>query len=265
MVEGRDGNFVEGLARGLSILESFDRNNASMTLSQVARRTGMSPAAARRGLHTLASLGYIRQVDRNFVLSARILTLASAYLQAAGSDDLLLPELRRIVGTFGAAASIAVLHGTDILYVAHYSEERSRRIVASVGTHYPAHATSMGKVLIAALGAEQLDAYLEHADFRPLTDRTIDNADDLKRVIAECRKNGYATAVDELDYGITSLAVPIRNAQGRVLAAINCSGYSGRVTAERLVAERLEDLIGSANRIGRILDANPALAQSFHL
>ena len=176
-----------------------------------------------------------------------------------------MPELRRIVGTFGAAASIAVLYGTDILYVAHYSEERSRRIVASVGTYYPAHATSLGKVLLAALTEDQFEAYLGRAELRPLTDCTINNADDLKRIIGECRKNGYATSVDELDYGITSLAVPIRNAQGRVLAAINCSGYSGRVTAERLVAERLEDLIGSANRIGRVLDANPALAHSLHL
>lgn len=262
-MEAKGGEFVEGLARGLSILESFDRTNAEMTLSEVARRTGMSPAAARRSLHTLARLGYVRQVERRFVLSARMLGLASAYLRAAGTDDLLLPELHRLVGRFGDASSVAVLDRTNILYVAHYSEQRARRIIASVGISYPAHATSLGKVLLARLSPERLRDYGAQAEFRRLTDRTISDMATLEHALAEVRSRGYATSVDELDYGITSLAVPVRRADDQVVAAVNCSGYSGRVTDAMLVAERLEELRLAALRIGRVLDSHPALAHSF--
>jgi IclR family transcriptional regulator, pca regulon regulatory protein len=261
--EPRDGEFVEGLARGLSILESFDRTHAAMTLSEVARRTGVSPAAARRSLHTLVRLGYVRQLERRFVLSARMLALASAYLRAAGADELLLPELRRLVGRFGDASSVAVLDGTEVLYVAHHSEQRARRIMASVGITYPAHATSLGKVLLACLSPDRVSAYVAAANFRPLTDRTITDGKALAAALDEFRARGYATSVDELDYGVTSIAVPIRRADGQVVAAVNSSGYSGRITAEALVDERLEELRLASLRIGQMLDAHPALAQSF--
>lgn len=258
----KSGDFVEGLAKGLSVLEAFDRTRPEMTLSEVARATGMSPAAARRSLHTLVALGYMRQMQRKFVLSARVLKLASSYLDAANIEDLLLPELRRLVGSFGDAASVAVLEGNDILYVAHYSEQRASRMSASVGTVYPAYATSLGKVLLASLDQDALGEYLERVKLRPLTDSTISDTALLRATIEKARSDGFATARDELDYGITSLSVPVRDRAGRTVAAINSSGYTGRVTTDEIVALRLESLRDAAGRVGRTLDGYPPLLHS---
>ncbi|WP_099865554.1 IclR family transcriptional regulator domain-containing protein [Pararhizobium haloflavum] len=259
----KSGDFVEGLAKGLSVLEVFDRARPEMTLSEVARATGMSPAAARRSLHTLVTLGYMRQVQRKFVLSARVLKLAASYLDAANIEELLLPELRRLVGSFGDAASVAVLEGDDVLYVAHYSEQRASRMIASVGTVYPAYATSLGKVLLASLSREALAAYLDRVVLRPLTDRTICDNALLRETVDTARTDGFATARDELDYGITSLSVPVRDRLGRTVAAINSSGYTGRLTIDEIVARRLDGLRTAAARIGRTLDSYPPLLNSF--
>lgn len=257
------GDFVEGLARGLSVLEAFDEAHAEMTLSEVAARAGMSPAAARRSLHTLVRLGYVRKVQRKFVLSVRVLALGSSYLRATSCEELLLPELQRLVAKFGDAASVAALDGTSILYVAHYSEQRASRLIATVGTTYPAYATSLGKVLLAGLEPEQLDACLARMEFRRLTDATVRDKPTLERWIGECRARGYATSADELDYGITSIAVPVRDVHGDVVAAINSSGYSGRVSVQSLTEERLEDLRQSAMVISRLLESHPVLMHSF--
>lgn len=259
----KDGDFVEGLAKGLSVLEAFDRDHPEMTLSQVSQRTGMSPAAARRSLHTLTTLGYIRRIERRFVLSARVLALGSAYLDAANVEQLLLPELRRLVHKFGDSASIAVLDGENILYVAHYSEQRASRKIASVGTTYPAYATSLGKVLLAGLDEESFTQYLDTVKLKPLTDQTVSDRETLSKWIATCRSRGYATSSDELDYGITSLAVPVRVRSGQVVAALNSSGYTGRISTEQIVDQRLESLRHSAIQLSRVLESFPPLLNSF--
>lgn len=125
-----DREIVTGLVRGLAVLTSFDQSHSEMTLSEVARRAGLTAATARRSLHTLESLGYVRLVGRRFLLSAQVLAIGSAYLQAAQVDDVLMPELRRIVHLFGDAASVSLLSGKDILYIAHYSEQRAVRAMA---------------------------------------------------------------------------------------------------------------------------------------
>ena len=258
----RRGDFVEALAKGLSVIEAFSDEHPAMTLSDVARRTGMSPATARRSLHTLVALGYVRQVDRRFVLGARVLTLGAAYLKAAHIEEVVQPELRRIVGRFGDAASVAVLDGTDILYIAHYSEQRAARMVASVGVTYPAYATSLGRVLLSGLAPAELDAFLAGITPRALTDRTITDKDRLRVIVEHARRQTYTTAVDELDYGITALAVPIKDPAGRVIAALNSSGYTGRLDVATMVGERLDALHQSAAAISQAIRRHPALAAS---
>jgi IclR family pca regulon transcriptional regulator len=255
-------DFVGGLAKGLAVIESFDAGRAEMTLSEVARRAGITPAAARRSLHTLKALGYVRQVEKRFLLSTRVLLLGAAYLRAAHVEELLLPELRRLVGRFGDAASVSVLEGGDILYVAHHSEQRANRIFAGVGVTYPAYPTSMGRVLLAGLPPHAFDAYLGQARLERLTDHTVTDRAALRDIIARVRADGYATACDELDYGIAALAVPIRDAAGNVLAALNSSGYSGRVKVADMIAERLSELRESAARMSQALARHPALARS---
>lgn len=260
--DAKRSDYVDALARGLAVIEAFGRATPEMTLSEVAQITGMSPATARRNLHTLEELGFVKRHNKRFLLAPRILTLGSAYLQAANVDEAVMPELRRIVTLFGDAASMATLEGTEILYIAHFSELRAARRTASVGVTYPAYATSMGRILLAALPPADLAAYWR--EFRPakLTDVTVTDRNELTAIIEEARRAGYTVAVDQLDYGITSLSVPVKNEAGRVVAAINTSGYSPRLDAKTLVEERLAELQVSASRIAHLLARYPGLAHS---
>jgi IclR family pca regulon transcriptional regulator len=258
-----DKEFVEALARGLAVIECFDETHPQLSLSEVARRASLTPATARRNLHTLVALGYLRKVDNQFLLSARVLALGSGYLRAAHVDDALMPELRRIVGLFGDAASVAVLTGEDVLYVAHVSEQRGVRPVARIGVTYPAHATSLGRVLLAGLAPAALDRFLAAATIEKLTEATCTDRAQLRRLIVAARERGYATAVDQLAYGVTSLAVPIHGPRGEVVAALNSSGYTGRLSIETMIEQRLEELRAAARRIAQMLQRYPALYHSF--
>ena len=255
----RPAEFVEALSKGLLILESFGSEHPEMTLSEVARRVGLSPAAARRSLITLMAMGYVGQTNKRFHLRPKVMSLGSAFYFSARVDEVLQPELRHLVGRFGDASSIATLEGHEVLYIAHYSEQRARRPTAVVGARYPAHATSLGRVLLAGLPDAAFDCYLR--EFKPvaLTKKTVIDRAQIKAIVEEVREANYSTTVDQLDYGITAIAVPIRGASGRTIAALNSSGYSGMLTAEELVANRLQELRLSAGRIAQTLSRYPVL------
>mgnify|MGYP000489128967 CR=1 FL=1 len=255
----RPAEFVEALANGLAILEAFDAGHPEMTLSEVARRVSLSPATARRSLITLAELGYVGQRGKRFHLKPRIMALGSAFYFAARIDELLQPDLRELVNRFGDASSVGALDGCDVIYVAHVSVQRARRAAAVVGARYPAHATSMGRVLLAGLSEAELDARLAGATLVPLTSQTCTDPCALRAELTRVRAAGYATTVDQLDYGITALAVPIRDAEGRTIAALNSSGYTGMVTPEQLIAERLPALREAAAHIGHEIVRFPVL------
>lgn len=255
----RPVEFVEALAKGLLILESFDSQHPEMTLSDVARRVGLSPAAARRSLLTLQAMGYVGQTGKRFHLRPKVMSLGSAFYFSARVDEVLQPELRHLVGLFGDASSVATLEGSDVLYIAHYSEQRARRPTAVVGARYPAHVASLGRVLLAGLPEAEFERYLRDVKPVALTRKTVTDKGELRRLIAEVREQNYSTAVDQLDYGITAIAVPICGASGRTIAALNSSGYSGLVTAEELVEKRLQELRQSAIRLGNTLARYPVL------
>jgi IclR family pca regulon transcriptional regulator len=255
----RPDGFVEALAKGISILEGFDATNSEMTLSEVARRVDISPAAARRSLITLMELGYVGQQGKRFHLKPKIMALGSAFYFSARVDELLQPDLRRVVEKFGDASSVGTLSGHDVIYIAHYSIQRARRATAVAGARYPAFATSIGRVILAGLPHDRFDNWLQELKPEPLTARTVVDKNGLREEIARVRQQGFATTVDQLDYGITALAVPIRDAEGRTVAALNSSGYTGMVTAEGLVVERLPDLHAAASHIGHELARYPML------
>lgn len=259
MAPERPPDFVEALAKGLSILECFDAAHPEMTLSEVARRVGLTPAAARRALITLAELGYVGSRDKRFHLRPRVLALGSAFYFAARVEEVLEPDLRALVAQFGDASSVGTLDGCDVIYVAHVSVQRARRAAAVVGARYPAHATSMGRVLLAALPEAEVEARLTAAPLPALTTQTLTDPAALLAELAVVRVQGYATTVDQLDYGITALAVPIRDAAGRTIAALNTSGYTGMVTPDRLVAERLPALRQAASHIAHEINRFPVL------
>jgi IclR family pca regulon transcriptional regulator len=255
----KPAEYVEALAKGLAILEAFDAAHPEMTLSEVARRVGLSPAAARRSLITLSTLGYVGQRDKRFCLKPKVMTLASSFYVTARIGEVLQPELRRIVECFGDASSVGTLIGTDVIYVAHESVQRARRAAAFVGARYPAYATSMGRVMLAALPEAALDAYLAEYRPEPLTAKTCTSPKALRAALMSVRREGYATTVDQLDYGITALAVPVRSLDGSTIAALNSSGYTGMVTPERLVEERLPALREAASHIAHEIARFPVL------
>ena len=251
--------FVESLAKGLAILECFDAQRPEMTLSEIARLVSLSPAAARRSLLTLKALGYVGQREKRFHLRPRIMTLGSSFFFTARIDELLQPHLRELVNTFGDASSVGTLDGQDVIYIAHHSVQRARRAMAVLGATYPAFATSLGRVLLAGLDDMRLEAYFDRLDPVALTSRTLVDPDDIRAEIERVRTAGYSTTVDQLDYGITALAVPIRAADGRTIAALNTSGYTGMVTPESLVDERLPKLRTVASTIAHAISRYPAL------
>jgi IclR family transcriptional regulator, pca regulon regulatory protein len=257
--EQRPAEFVEALAKGLSILESFDAANAEMTLSEVARRVNLSPAATRRSLITLQTLGYVGQKNKRFHLRPKVMTLGSAFYFSARIDEVLHPDLRDIVQKFGDASSVGTLDGHDVIYIAHNSVQRARRAAAVVGARYPAFATSLGRVLLAGLPDNELEHYIATVRPEPLTSKTVTDPAILWEKIVAAREAGYATTVDQLDYGITALAVPIRSLDGRTVAALNSSGYTGMVTPELLVSERLPTLQATASRIAHSMTRYPIL------
>ncbi|WP_083100997.1 IclR family transcriptional regulator domain-containing protein [Pseudophaeobacter leonis] len=256
----KPAEFVEALAKGLAIIESFDVSSPEMTLSEVARKVGLSPAAARRSLITLKTLGYVGQNNKSFHLRPKIMTLGSAFYYSARIDEVLQPFLRDLVAKFGDASSVGTLDGKDVIYIAHSSVQRARRAAAVVGARYPAYATSLARVLLAGLPAAELDAYFDDLVIEPLTSKTITDPVALRAEIEAVRAAHYSTTVDQLDYGITALAVPIRAVDGRTIAALNTSGYSGMIDADYLINERLSQLRTVASSIAQTLTRYPALA-----
>ena len=257
--EERPAEFVEALAKGLAIMEAFDAAHSEMTLSEVARRAGLSPAAARRSLITLQSLGYVGQKDKRFHLRPKVMTLSSAFYFSAHIDEVLQPNLRGLVEQFGDASSVGTLDGDHVIYVAHVSVQRARRAAAVIGARYPAFATSLGRVLLAGLSDEALEDYLAKVKPVALTSKTVTDPDILRQKIRDVRANGYSTTVDQLDYGITALAVPVRDFEGRTIAALNTSGYTGMVTPEQMIAERLPALREAASHIAFAMGRYPVL------
>ncbi len=255
----KPAEFVEALAKGIAILECFDAATPEMTLSEIARKVGLSPAAARRSLITLGALGYVGQNNKRFHLRPKIMTLGSGFYYSAGIDQVLQPFLRDLVAKFGDASSVGTLHERDVIYIAHSSVQRARRAAAVVGARYPAYATSLGRVLLAGLSEDDLDAYFDGLVIEPLTSKTIANSADLRAEIELVREAQYSTTVDQLDYGITALAVPIRAVEGHTIAALNTSGYTGMIDADYLIRERLPELRVVASSISQALTRYPAL------
>lgn len=215
--------FVQSLARGLQVITAFDAGRPRQNLSEVAAATGMSRAAARRFLHTLVELGYVRTDGKTFELTPLVLRLGTAYLSGLGLPQLAQPHLERLSADLGESSSAAVLDGTDIVYVARAASRRIMTVGITVGTRFPAFATSMGRVLLADLNPIALDTYFAQADLTPPTDRTRHTEQDLREILAATAAQGWAEVDSELEAGLYSLAAPIRNRAGTVVAAVNVS------------------------------------------
>jgi IclR family pca regulon transcriptional regulator len=242
-------DFVQSLERGLAVIRAFDADHPELTLSEVARATGLTRAAARRFLHTLVELGYVRNEGRVFALRPRILELGHAYLSSLGLSDVAMPHMETLVATVHESSSVSVLDGDSIVYVARVPTHRIMTVVISVGSRFPAYATSMGRVLLAGQSDEWLDGYLTSARLTPLTSRTITDARELRVELQRVREQGWALVDEELEEGLRSVAAPIHDSDDRVIAAINVSAPARRGGAEVLREEFLPHLLTTVRRI----------------
>lgn len=235
-----DRDFVAALASGLDVIQAFDDAHPRMTLSEVAARTGMNRAKARRFLLTLHALGYVRKQQRSFELAPKVLQLGYAFLSANGYRSVIQQHLEEITARIGESSSLGMLDGDDVTYLARSAApHRLMAISLSVGTRLPAAHTSMGRVLLAQLPEDELDAYLQRLVLTPYTDKTITDTARLKAAIAEVRQQGYAVADQELDPGLRSVAVPAFDAKGKLLGALNISTNAARIDMNTLLTTYL--------------------------
>ncbi|WP_254275928.1 IclR family transcriptional regulator C-terminal domain-containing protein [Halomonas sp. 3H] len=235
-----DRDFVTALASGLEVILAFDEAHPRMTLSEVAARTGMNRARARRFLLTLHALGYVRKQQRVFELAPRVLQLGYAFLSANDYRSVIQQVLEDITEACGESSSLGVLDGDEVIYVARSSSRhRLMAITLSVGTRLPAAHTSMGRVLLAQLPDAELDAWLERTVLEQHTDKTITDKAELRQCILKVRQQGYAIADQELDSGLRSIAVPAFDANGKLLGAINISTNAARVSHATLMEQYL--------------------------
>ncbi|PRX47192.1 IclR family transcriptional regulator [Prauserella shujinwangii] len=251
MAEGseRGAHHVQSLERGLAVIKAFDAGSPVLTLSDVAKATGLTRAAARRFLLTLADLGYVRTDGKFFSLTARVLELGYAYLSSLSLPEVAQPHLERLSAEVHESSSVSVLEGTDIVYVARVAVSRIMAVSINVGTRFPAHATSMGHVLLAGLGEAELAEYLRQARFTRFTARTITSPDELRAELAAVRRQGWALVDQELEEGLRSVAAPVHDRHGAVVAAVNLSTHASRTTPESVRAELLPSLLAAARRI----------------
>jgi IclR family transcriptional regulator, pca regulon regulatory protein len=244
-----DPDFVEAIARGLDVLKAFAPDRPRMTLSDVAGETGLARPTARRILRTLDALGYVRADDGGFALTPRVLELGMTYVQSLGLWDVARPHMERLVAATGESSSVAQLDGSDIVYVARVAVPKIITLRVSIGTRFPAAATSLGKVLLAGLTPAELDAALAEpsragvqAPWRP--DRA-----ELDAVLREVRARGWALTDEQLAPGIRSVAAPLRDGHGRVIAAMNVTVHAAETSVATLTGTYLPLLLGAAGDV----------------
>jgi len=248
-----DPDFVLSLARGLSVIEAFQDRPEGVTAADVAARTNLSRAAARRLLITLEMLGYASHSGSIYRLTTRTLRLGYSFLSSHSLPTLALPILEELSAELHESTSLSVLEDGEILYLARAAANRVMSVALSIGSRLPAFCTSMGRVLLAALPKEELKTYLEKLELKPLTGKTIRNKKRLLVEIEKVRKQGYALVDEELELGLRSIAVPVVTRSGRVVAAMNTGFHASRVDARQLVTRMLPVLQDAARRLSYTL------------
>ncbi|MCA1223408.1 IclR family transcriptional regulator domain-containing protein [Streptomyces sp. 8L] len=245
----REPHFVRSFERGLAVIRAFDADHPELTLSEVARACDLTRAAARRFLLTLADLGYVHTDGRAFRLSPRVLELGYAYLSSFSLPDIAQPHLERLVAEVHESSSLCVLDGDDVVYVARVPVSRIMTTTITVGTRFPAYATSVGRVMIAHLPPERTDEAVRRGRLAALTERTIVSTELLRAELDMIRDQGYAIVDQELEAGLRSVAAPVRDGAGTVVAAVNIPVHASRHSVESVREDLLPRLLAAVARI----------------
>jgi IclR family transcriptional regulator, pca regulon regulatory protein len=251
----RNSDFVQSLDRGLAVIRAFGPERERLSLSDVAKATGLTRAAARRFLLTLVKLGYVRSDGREFSLRPRVLELGYAYLSGLTLPEVAAPHMEELVARLHESSSISVLDGDHIMYVVRVPTKRIMTVAISVGTRFPAYATSMGRVLLAQASEDERERYLAEVTFSSFTRRTVTDPVRLRAILADVARQGYAIVDQELEEGLRAVAAPIRGAADVGTAAINVSAHASRVSMAAMRAEILPVLLRTAGQIEADLQA----------
>ncbi len=246
-------DFVGSLVHGLNVIMAFDANHAQMTLSEVAERTGMNRAGARRYLLTLAQLGFIRQDERQFRLTAKVMELGYAYLSSVPITTIAQPYLDSIRDTTGESVAVAVIDGIDVVHIVSANSTRLMSPTLTVGRRFSVVYASAGRVLLSLKPEEERDLILDKVEFAPLTDRSITSRQQLLKELAQVRRQRYALVDQEIEVGARSLAVPVFNKAGQPVAAINVLTSAATISKKQLVNDYLPVLWDAAQEITRSL------------
>ena len=249
LVEASGPDFLEALARGLRVLEVFNQDRKQLTLSDIAKLVDLPRASVRRTLRTLVVLGYAETENRLFRLTPRVLALARAYLLSNAVSDILQPALERLSLEINESCSAAVLDGDEVMMIAHASPKRIIPVSAQIGFRLPAFATSLGRVLLAALDDRRLDEFLSSIRPTKVTKSTIVDKRELRKAIHEVREDGYALADQEAEIGFRSIAVPLQRLDGRTIAALNVGIHSERMPLKAMHGHFFPKLRALANEL----------------
>jgi IclR family transcriptional regulator, pca regulon regulatory protein len=247
--EWQSGEFVQSLERGLSVIRAFDHAHPAMTLADTAKAANLTRATTRRLLHTLVTLGYVSTDGKLFELTPKVLDLGYAYVSSLQLSDIAQPFMENLSAEVHESVSAAVLDGTQIVYVSRVTTQRIMTISLSIGSRLPALWTSMGRVILAGLSDHDLDSFLATAEMLPPTPKGFADRASLRAEIVNVRQQGYSLVDQELEEGVRSVAAPLRDRRGKVLAGMNVSTHAGRVTLKELRGEILPRLLDTASQI----------------
>ena len=246
-------DFVASLESGLAVIEAFDAAHPRLTLTEVAGRTGLTRAAARRYLLTLAELGYADYDGKHFSLTLRVLRLGYGHLSTAPLPRKAQPLLEAIGQQTGEAASVAVLDDTEVVFLARSDSRRLVSVRVGVGTRLPVYCTSTGRVLLSACNDSEGERLLSRIEPIPFTPKTKTTKAAILDSVREARAAGYALSDEEYEVGLRSVAVPVRAAQGQVVAALTVSVQSARMAPAQMVRELLPPLHDAARSLAALL------------
>lgn len=249
-------DFIQSLERGLSIIQAFSSEYPDLTVSEAAKITDLSRPAVRRIFLTLEALGYLHSINGRYMLTAKVLSLGYSYISSRKIWEFTRPQMDKLVEKTKESTSISVLDQTDIVYVSRIPTKRIMTISLDIGSRLPAYATSMGRVLLAYLSPSNLDDYFNSIELKAFTTKTIVNQVELRKILTEIREIGWASSRQQLEDGLHSIAAPIKNGDGKVIAAINISAHAGRFTDENIKEFYVPLLLETANQISEDISSS---------
>jgi len=246
-------DLIAGLEKGLAVIAAFDQERPRLTMSEVAALCGLTRAAARRYLITLEHLGFVSSERKMYSLTPKVLRLGQSYMHSARLPRIVQPELHKLAFALKEASAASVLDGADVICIAATSAGRMVSATLQPGTRVPAYCTANGRVLLAALPQNEIDDWIARQTLAPLTPNTITHGERLRIEIARTRAQGYAAVDQELELGLRTISVPLRNYRGDVLAAMNVSVHAARVSMDQLVDDCLPALLHAQSGLRNLL------------